>query len=107
MHARLGKPLRKRKLDLARIRLVDQLARDTARQSVLVDRHLAGFGQSKADGERRTAGVDDSNGQRGGARLVKAHAAKIDRQILAESVQHYSKATPQILALPRTACDSV
>ncbi len=107
MHARPSKPLRKRKFDLARIRLVDQLARDTALQSVLIDRHLAGFAQPKAKGERRTPGVDHRNGQRCGARLVKAHAAKIDRQILPEVVQHHSEQTRQIVALPGSAGDSV
>ena len=111
-HARLSKPLREGKLDLARIRLVDQLTleaagRDTARQAVLIDRHLAGFGQSKANGERHTPGVDHGNGQRCGARLVKAHAAKIDRQILAEIVQHYSKEARQIVAFPGSAGDSM
>ena len=107
MQARLSKALRKRKFDLARIRLVDQLARDTARQSVLIDAHLAGFGEPEAYGERRTPGVDHSDGQRCGARFVNAHAGKIERQIVPEVVQYHSEHAPQIVALPGSAGDPV
>src|SRR5205823_12233854 len=107
MQARLSKALRKRKFNLARIRLVDQLARDTARQAVLVDAHLAGFGEPEAYGERRTPGVDHSDGQRCGARFVNAHAGKIERQIVPEVVQYHSEHAPQIVALPGSAGDPV
>ena len=106
-HTCLSKPLRKGKPDLARIRLVDQLARDAACQSVLIDRDPAGFGQPEAHSERRAPRIDDGNGQRCGARVINAHAGKIERQIVPEVVQHHSEHALQIVPLPGRAGDPV
>ena len=57
------------------VRFVYQAARDAARQSVLIDRDPAGFGQPEAHGERRAPRVNHGNGQRCRARPFRIVAA--------------------------------
>src|SRR5204863_9269684 len=96
--ARLAEALRKREADLTRVRLVDELSPEATRQCVLIDRQLVVVGEAQSARALRALRPDHRDGQgAAGARLVYAHAAEIDRQILLQVVQHDPEQARQVV----------
>src|SRR5271170_304744 len=83
-----GQSLRKGKGDRKYIRLVDQLAPDASRQTILVNRHVYALRQLKVLGNGCAARTHGADGQRLDERVMQEEAAKIDRQILLKACEH-------------------
>src|SRR5690606_36607392 len=87
----LREPLRKGELDVADIRLVDELPAHAARQAVGIDRNARLLRLIERRRELPARCADRRDGERVARRLMQTDASEVDRQILLDVAQHDPK----------------
>ena len=103
----LRQPLRERRIDQARVRLVDQLPEHGLGHAVVADVHMLLFGERQFHRQLGAAQAHARDHHVVGRRVVQADAAEIDGHLVFERADHDLEDARQVLAFADGARDLV